>query len=105
MNLAMREISYLINEGVSEPLAICQIYDMILLLNSTFSFFAIFGVNDHTFYLNEGHLNEVHKCKPRFCTFLKYLLKNLISIYNNHIRSTFIEKILQYSATITLSMY
>ena len=32
--------------GVSEPFAICQIYNIILLFYSTFSFCAIIGVKD-----------------------------------------------------------
>ena len=37
--------------GVSEPFAICQIYDIILLFYSTFSLCAIIGVKDRTLYL------------------------------------------------------
>ena len=51
VNLAVRKIRFVINGGVSEPFAICQIINIILLFYSTFSFCAIIGVKDRILYL------------------------------------------------------
>ena len=60
--------------GVSEPIAVCQIYNIILLFYSTFSFCAIIGVNDRILYLIYVHLHETGSARPRF-VYLVYFLE------------------------------
>ena len=74
MNLAARKIRFVINGGVSEPFAICQIYDIILLFYSTFSFCTIIGLKDRTLYLIYVHLHETGSSRPGF-VFLVYFLE------------------------------
>ena len=74
MNLAARKIRFVINGGVSEPFAICQIYNITLLFYSTFSFCAIIGVKDRTSYIILVHLHETGSARPRF-VYLVYFLE------------------------------
>ena len=64
VNLAARKIRFVLNGGVSEPFAICQIYDILLLFYSTFSFCAIIGVKDRTLLYKLRSVQNTGTCYP-----------------------------------------